>query len=29
MNAEDITGQTSETYMLTDDDMGKKMRVRG
>ena len=27
-NAEDISGETSSTYMLTDDDVGKKVRVR-
>ena len=28
MNAEDITGETSGTYELADDDVGKKVRVR-
>ena len=28
MNGENITGETSQTYMLTEDDVGKKVRVR-
>ena len=28
MNAEDISGETSRTYELTEDDVGKKVRVR-